>query len=209
MSLDFKTFNLGPLDNNSYLIFDSDIHEGIVIDPSFDIETLVNYAKNCEIKITQAWLTHAHYDHFAGLFTLRENFHGLKTALHLKDQFLWDMGGLSSFWNLNVNLDFSPEIPLENGFQLPLGDHIFTVIHTPGHSPGHVVFYNKSLNTIFCGDLIFYQGVGRTDLPGGNETDLRNSITNNIFTLSPSTMLLCGHGAPTTVQQEQTENPYF
>jgi hydroxyacylglutathione hydrolase len=209
MGLEVKTFVLGPLQNNSYLVIDSDLREAIVVDPSFNVESLIQFAAENQITITEVWLTHAHYDHFAGLFTLRTHFPALKTALHPHDISLWEKGGLSAFWNLKIEADFTPEISLENGMNLSLGRHQFTVLHTPGHSPGHVVFYNEALNCAFCGDLIFNRGVGRTDLPGGNEAELQNSILNQIFNLPPSTTLFSGHGLPTTVMDEQNENPYF
>jgi len=209
MSLEIKTFVLGPLDNNSYLVTNPETGEGIVIDPSFDIEILLEFALEKHINITAVWLTHAHYDHFAGLFALRDHFPGLKTAMHPRDTFLWKKGGLASFWNLELEPDFIPEISLQEGMCLPLGEDDFTVRHTPGHSPGHVIFYHQSLNCAFCGDLIFYRGVGRTDLPGGSETELENSILTQVYNLPPAATLYCGHGQSTIVGDEQSANPYI
>ena len=83
------------------------------------------------------------------------------------------------------------------------------VHHCPGHTPGHVFFHSTDLNAAFVGDIIFHRGVGRTDLPGGSETQLLASIRKMIFTLPPHTRLLNGHGAETSVQEEQQENPFF
>ena len=209
MSLRVKTFILGPLQNNTYLLEDTHLHEGIVIDPSFEIEELISFAKEQKIKITRVWLTHAHFDHFAGVFQLRETYPGLSTALHSDDLFLWNQGGLSSLWNLPLNMDFTPDVSFTDGLELVLGENKFTVLHTPGHSPGHVVFYNQPISSVFCGDLILDQGVGRTDLPGGSKSALQNSIMTKIFSLPPTTTLYSGHGPKTTVQEEKAENPYL
>ncbi|MQK95680.1 MBL fold metallo-hydrolase, partial [Escherichia coli] len=83
------------------------------------------------------------------------------------------------------------------------------VRHTPGHSPGHVIFWLPSLNLAFCGDLIFYHGIGRTDLPGGNFEHLRHSIIREVFTLPPHTRLLPGHGPETSVAEERLHNPWL
>ena len=209
MSLQVKPFVLGRLKNNTYLLFDSAVKEGIVIDPSFEIEHLIDFVVENQVNITGVWLTHAHFDHFAGLVALRNQFPNLKTALHPLDLPLWEKGGLSGLWNFNFEMNFTPEVPLQNGMVMALGSHPLAVLHTPGHSPGHVVFYSDVLNCAFCGDLIFNMGVGRTDLPGGSEMDLLESITTKIFTLPPSTVLHSGHGPRTTVEKERANNPFI
>jgi hydroxyacylglutathione hydrolase len=90
-----------------------------------------------------------------------------------------------------------------------LGEHAFEVRHTPGHSPGHVIFVTRSSGLVFCGDLIFQGGVGRTDLPGGDWGTLLRSIQQEILTLPDDTRLLSGHGAETTVGVERRFNPFL
>jgi hydroxyacylglutathione hydrolase len=91
---------------------------------------------------------------------------------------------------------------------LSLGGLAVEVRHTPGHSPGHVVFSVPSAQVVFCGDLIFRRSVGRTDLPGSNRAQLTDSIRSQIYTLTPATRLLAGHGPETTVGEEIADNPY-
>jgi glyoxylase-like metal-dependent hydrolase (beta-lactamase superfamily II) len=209
MFLELKTFTLGPLDNNTYLLSDSTTHQGIVIDPSFEIEILLQFCQDQKINISQVWLTHAHYDHFAGIFTIRKAFPNLHTFLDHRDDFLWKQSGLASLWNLKIIMEFTPDITPRDGTILALGSHEFTLLHTPGHTPGHMVFYNQAISSAFCGDLIFKQGIGRTDLPGGSQTSIRESIMGKIFKLPPQTILYSGHGPQTTVQNEINENPFF
>jgi glyoxylase-like metal-dependent hydrolase (beta-lactamase superfamily II) len=93
--------------------------------------------------------------------------------------------------------------------KLAVGGAQVEVRHTPGHSPGHVIFYAASDQTVFCGDLIFQHSVGRTDLPGGSHAALLASIRTQVLTLPPETRLLPGHGAETTVGAEAAENPFL
>ena len=92
---------------------------------------------------------------------------------------------------------------------LTIGETLVEVRHTPGHTPGHVVFYVPSEGVVFCGDLIFYGSVGRTDLPGGNHRQLIDSIQTQILSLPPQTHLLSGHGPETTVGDEIAANPFL
>jgi hydroxyacylglutathione hydrolase len=87
--------------------------------------------------------------------------------------------------------------------------HVAEVLHAPGHSAGHVMFYVEQLSALFCGDVIFYQGIGRTDLPGGDLDTLLNSIQSKVFTLPDETRLLPGHGPETTVGYERKNNPFL
>ena len=83
------------------------------------------------------------------------------------------------------------------------------ILHVPGHTPGHVVFYFEEEKAIVCGDVIFYHGIGRTDLPGSSQEVLLNSIRKSLFSLPSDTTLLPGHGPVTSIQEEKTYNPFF
>lgn len=101
-----------------------------------------------------------------------------------------------------------PTFDLTQGQVLRLGSVEFEVRYTPGHTPGHCIFFVPSENVCFCGDLIFRNSVGRTDLPGGDSNTLINSIKTQVFTLPDATRLLPGHGPETTVAQEKEFNPF-
>ena len=96
----------------------------------------------------------------------------------------------------------APSMHLNHGQTLQVGSIKVKVLHTPGHTPGHVVFYCKELDAVMCGDLIFFHGIGRTDIDGGNFDQLITSIQNQIFTLPCKTRLLSGHGPETTIEEE-------
>jgi glyoxylase-like metal-dependent hydrolase (beta-lactamase superfamily II) len=131
-------------------------------------------------------------------------------ALHPDDQPLWRFsGGAPLFGFPQFDPGPEPTISLEHGMILRLGDHSFEVRHTPGHTAGHVIFVVRSARLVFCGDLIFQGGVGRTDLPGGEWSTLLHSIEQEILTLPDETQLLSGHGAETTVGAERRSNPFL
>lgn len=208
MSIHVQPFILGPLGNNSYLVSDSKKREAVVIDPSFGIEMLIDHALDQKLFITQVWLTHAHYDHFAGTKALVDIFPDIQIGLHPEDQKLLDKGGLAGLMGVNDPHIFTPTISFKDKGLLQLGEDEFTVYHTPGHSPGHVVFFNQGSRIVFSGDLIFNHGIGRTDLSGGNYDDILSSIRNKIFTLPPDTIIYSGHGLQTSVGSEIKSNPF-
>jgi hydroxyacylglutathione hydrolase len=209
MSFEIASFILGPVENNTYLVFDNQTHEAVVIDPSFDINILLDYAREHQINITQIWLTHAHYDHFAGVDDLLSAFPNLKIGLHPADRPLFDNGGLSSIMGINATISFTPDLVFKDQMELKLGKNKFIVLHTPGHSPGHVVFHNSESAIVFCGDLIFNQGIGRVDFPGGSAREIMKSIHTKIMVLPPETILYSGHGPQTTVGVEANQNPFL
>jgi len=129
--------------------------------------------------------------------------------IHKDEIELWKDGGGARDFGFEFDSGPVPGNIIQDGDFLMLGETSFSVLHTPGHSRGHVSFYCPSESTIFCGDLIFYHSVGRTDLAVSNESDLFDSIRNKIFTLPTKTILYPGHGRPTTIQEEKTNNPFI
>ncbi|HNR01940.1 MAG TPA: MBL fold metallo-hydrolase [Anaerolineaceae bacterium] len=107
-----------------------------------------------------------------------------------------------------MDIPSDPDFYLEDDQSIKLNNSIIQVRHAPGHSPGSVVFYIDDIKTAVVGDLIFYQGIGRTDLDGGSFNQLKKSIETQIFTLPPQTLLIPGHGPTTTVGEEMRLNPY-
>ena len=118
-------------------------------------------------------------------------------------------GGASAFGFPEFDPGPEPTIALEHGMRMQLGGSGFEVRHSPGHTPGHVVFRELGAGLVFCGDLIFQGSVGRTDLPGGDQAVLRGSIRDEILNLPDATRLFPGHGSPTTVGEERRSNPFL
>lgn len=208
--LTYKTFVLGPIDNNSIVLYDDETREGILIDPSFEPEPLVNFIKDQGLHVEKVLLTHGHFDHYYGLPYVQSMLPTVKEIyLHADDLALWkEGGGARKFIGKVLELP-DPDHLLQDSQEIMLGKYGLKTFHTPGHTPGSVVFYSSDMNTVFCGDLIFYHGIGRTDLDGGNYAQLIQSIQIKIFSLPSETFLISGHGPETTVGEEIENNPFL
>lgn len=211
LPLEIVSFTLGPVQSNGYLVGDPASQTAVVIDPGWDGGRIFQGALDRGWRIAHIWLTHAHFDHFGGAAQIADaSSTPIEVALHPDDQPLWRaLGGAPLFGFAEFDPGPEPTISLEGGMQLHLGDHTFEVRHTPGHTRGHVIFVLQEQKLVFCGDLIFMQGVGRTDLPGGDWDDLMNSIREHILSLSDDYVLLPGHGPATTVGAERHANPFL
>ena len=204
-------FVQGPAQTNAYLVGERGGEQAVVIDPAWDGRAIQEEAGRRGWRISDIWLTHAHFDHFGGAAALADSSQGLiPVALHPADQPLWRALGGAAFFGLET-FDPGPEptIPLEHEMRLRLGEHSFVVRHTPGHSPGHVIFIEEQAGVAFCGDLIFQSGIGRFDLPGGDEDLLMKSIQDHVLVLGDAMRLLPGHGPETTVGAERRTNPFL
>jgi hydroxyacylglutathione hydrolase len=210
MSLKIHTLILGPLQNNTYLVANEQSGEAVIIDPSFDITRAADEIRKNEYNLTGIWLTHAHFDHWAGIQILQALFgQSIPIGLQPSDLPLWNRAGDAAIFGFDIKPGSKPQLQFKHGQVLRLGNSEIEVRHTPGHSAGHVVFYTVEASIVFCGDLIFQMGIGRTDLPGGDYAALLRSIQTQILTLPHDTRLLCGHGPETTVAAERTCNPYI
>ena len=208
--LEIVTFTLGPAMTNAYLVADSETKEAAVIDPAWDGHLILAEAQKRGWRIAHLWYTHAHFDHIGGAGAIADALNPLPlVALHPADHVLWRAEGGAALFGFKIDPGPEPTIDLQHGQFLKLGSIEFEVRHTPGHTPGLCVFYIASEAICFCGDLIFRDSVGRTDLPGGDWQTLLNSIHTQIFTLPDETRLLSGHGPETTVGEEKNYNPYL
>lgn len=208
--LEIVTFTLGPAMTNAYLVADSETKDAAVIDPAWDGHIILTEAIKRGWRIAHLWYTHAHFDHIGGAAAIADALNPLPlVALHPADHVLWRSEGGAPFFGYKIDPGPEPTIDLQHGQILKLGNVQFEVRHTPGHTPGLCILYVASEGVCFCGDLIFRDSVGRTDLPGGDWETLLNSIHTQVFTLPDETRLLSGHGPETTVGQEKQLNPYL
>ncbi len=210
MSIQINTFTLGPLQNNTYLVIDKQSRDSVIIDPAIGSQVILEDLKSKPINLKQIWITHAHFDHIGGVEQLSSAFTPpIPVSMHPKDNPLWEEGGGAKEFGFDLDFGPLPSQSLMDNQIMELGSNQFKVFLTPGHTPGHVIFYDANDGLVFCGDLLFRHAIGRSDLKDGNYDQLIASIENCIFTLPDDTRLLSGHGPETTVGEEKRENPFF
>ncbi len=210
MPLQIVPFVIGPFQNNTYLVADNQSGSAVVIDPSFESEVVLACAREKQWRIQEIWLTHAHFDHYAGAGLLAGAYRpALPVRLHPDDLDLWRSGGSARNFGLEFDPGPEPSLVFTHRQKLILGEVPLEVRHAPGHSRGHVVIYCASAKVLFCGDVIFQGSIGRTDLPGGDYETLLDSIRTQVLTLPDDTRLLPGHGPESTVGEEKEGNPYL
>ena len=156
-------------------------------------------------------VTHAHFDHLGATGTVVSGCSvSPSVALHADDKWLWKaQGGAALFGIEGVDAGPEPDIDLVHGKKLSVGGYDFEVFHAPGHTPGHTMFYCKEAGLMFCGDVIFRNSIGRTDLPGGDYDTLISSIGRKLLSLPPETIVYPGHGPSSTIEDEIKENPFL
>ncbi|NMO98236.1 MBL fold metallo-hydrolase [Paenibacillus lemnae] len=205
--LTITSYNLGPLQTNAYLLINEDLGKAVIIDPGMNPGPLVKAIADLEVEAIL--LTHAHFDHMGGVDEIRK-LKGCPVYLHdLEQDWLTTpkLNGSLMWPQVTSPLSTDPaEYDFAAGQKLELIGHTFTVYHTPGHSPGSVSLLTGS--DLFAGDVLFRLGVGRTDLPGGRERDLLDSIQNILFKFPDDTTVYPGHGPRTTIGYEKERNPY-
>jgi glyoxylase-like metal-dependent hydrolase (beta-lactamase superfamily II) len=185
---------------------DEDSRQCVLIDPGEEGERLVKAVKASGATLAAIWLTHAHVDHVGGIAAVKRVF-DVPIYLHPLDRPLYDRADRqAAMYGLPFDQPPAPDRDLAEGDQLTLGEHVFAVMHVPGHAPGHVIFYTEEIALV--GDLIFAGSIGRTDLPGSNPKDMSDSLE-RASALSPELTLYPGHGPATTLARELSSNPFL
>ncbi|WP_418983551.1 MBL fold metallo-hydrolase [Alistipes sp.] len=209
MKIACLTFN--PIQENTYVVWD-DTLECIVIDagnsnPREDA-ALDNFILEKGLKPVLAVNTHGHFDHTLGVEHLKQRYH-IPFALAGKDRFLLEGASASgSVFGIAVGKLPEPEIDLDRTDEVRFGKTILRVIRTPGHTPGHVALYEPESKSLFTGDTLFRESIGRTDLPGGDYSWIMRSILEQIVPLGDEVKVYPGHGPETTIGHEVIYNPF-
>jgi len=207
-----QPFTFNPFEENTYVISDES-GECVIIDPGCyepaEERELADYIEEHHLKPVACWLTHAHIDHVLGCAFVHEKWN-LKPQVHRDDlKLLQSVKSYGELWGFKV-----PDVPTPEKFigeddAMNFGQSEMKVIFSPGHSPGHVVFYSANDRLLIGGDVLFNGSIGRTDLPGGNHEELIRNIRTKLLTLPGETVVYCGHGPETTIEAEKKFNPFL
>jgi hydroxyacylglutathione hydrolase len=207
-----EKFTFNPVRENTYVLFD-ETNECVIIDPGmYDAEEqneFHRFIKENELNPVLLLNTHCHYDHVFGNKFVFDNW-SLKPQFHKGELIvLQSIPGYVPQMGLHYELSPEPEVFLLEHGTLSFGSSILELIFAPGHSPAHLCFYAKQDNFLIGGDVLFYNSIGRTDLPGGNHAQLISSIKNNLFVLPDDCSVFPGHGPATTIGFEKQHNPFL
>ncbi|WP_156290732.1 MBL fold metallo-hydrolase [Oceanobacillus salinisoli] len=205
--MDVIGLSVGPLGTNCYIVLNG--KDALIIDPGGDANQIIEVLNAQNASPKAILLTHAHFDHIGAVEELRSYFN-IEVYLHDNEK---DWLGDAA---LNRSLAFignpvqtaHAEHDLKEG-DLTVASFTFEVIHTPGHSPGSVSFIFHNENWLFGGDVLFREGIGRTDLPGGDMEQLEASIRQKFYTLNDAYIVYPGHGPKTTIENEKRNNPFI
>ena len=201
-----KRLVVGPLSSNCYIVGSESNKEGMIIDPGDEAEVILKNAKDLGLEIKYITLTHGHIDHIGALKAVKEAT-GAEVAIHTDGADSLHKQLLSTMLGLSYPAPLPPDRSLQDDDSIDIGDLHFSVIHTPGHTKDGICLLGEGV--LFSGDTLFNRGIGRADLPGGNYSQLMNSIHTRLMTLPDDTTVYPGHGPETTIGAERQGNPFL
>ncbi len=200
---------LEDFQTNTYLVWDEITREGVIIDPADKADIIIDEIGKRDIHLKYIINTHGHADHIGANAEIRKRTDA-KIIIHFEDKDMLMNANLNLSASFDENVQSMPaDILISDKEIIEFGNCELKVIHTPGHTKGGICLYNKDSNILFSGDTLFFEGVGRTDLPGGDFNILRKSIIERLFTLPEKTIVYPGHGGQTTIRHEKGKNPFL
>ncbi|MCL2204357.1 MAG: MBL fold metallo-hydrolase [Defluviitaleaceae bacterium] len=206
-----KTFNNNVMGQNVYLYYDEASGEGVLIDAGCgkeDTKALPLFLKENNITVKAILLTHGHYDHIIGIDAIKEAT-GAPVYAHPLEKEMLEEPALNMSARMGRGAAVTPEHLLNDGDEVRVGDISLQVLHTPGHTPGGLCFYDEEYGALFTGDTLFKDSIGRTDFPSGSHEELLENIHKKILTLPSQIKIYPGHGSETSVGHEKTHNPFL
>ena len=209
--LTVKAFSFNPVEENTYVLY-NEKKECCIIDPGFyfpaEREKFKGFIEETNLQPTLLLNTHCHLDHVFGNKFVHDTW-GLSLHIHEKEKQMLDLAPASGeMWQLPFENYEGELIFIKETSGIKIGNDELEIRFAPGHSPGHVCFYDEADGFAISGDVLFHGSIGRTDLPGGDFHTLINSIQTQLFTLPDETKIYCGHGPMTTVGFEKMNNPF-
>ena len=204
-----KSVAVGELETNCYIVWDEKSGDAAVIDPGSDGAVIEAELKALGLRPARIINTHGHFDHIGANAKIKKTY-GAALAIHSGDAaLLGDAKSYATTFGIKTCSSPEPDSLLKDGDTVTIGSHALEVIHTPGHTPGGVCFYDKAEKILITGDTLFAGSVGRTDLPGGSYETLMDSIRTKILPIDDDVRVYPGHGPDSTIGTEKQTNPYL
>lgn len=203
-----KTYVLGMVSTNCYIVANKETGEALVIDPSDKAEKIEEFLAEEKLVCKFVLLTHGHFDHIMAVDDFVKG-KDIPIYAHKNEEALLLDPRLNHSYNLGKGFSVQPDVLLEDGEELDLIGFKIRVIHTPGHTAGGVCYHFIDENVMFSGDTLFRANIGRWDLPTGNGEQLVKSINEKLMILDNDIVVYPGHEMPTTIGYERENNPYI
>jgi len=197
---------LGSFETNCYIVGSESAGEGMIIDPADKAGEIMKKVEDLKLDIKLTLLTHGHMDHIGALADVKRAT-GAEVAVHGDDAESMRSKLMRMLFGLSYPTPPPPDRLLKDGDSIDIGDLHFSVLHTPGHTPGGICLLGEGV--VFSGDTLFNSSVGRTDLPGGSYEKLMGSIQTKLMMLPDDTIVYPGHGPDTTIGAERRGNPFL
>jgi len=198
-----------PLQQNCTIVWCVKTRKAAIIDPGGEVPRLLAALKEHDLTLEKIWITHGHMDHAGGTAQLKDLTGVPIEGPHPDDQFWIDgIAEAGAKYGVPDARVFTPDRWLQDGDVVTLGETEFEVIHCPGHTPGHVIFFHREARFAQVGDVLFQGSIGRTDFPRGSYQDLIHAITTKLWPLGEDVRFVPGHGPMSTFGRERQTNPF-
>lgn len=210
MSLKFRIIPVTPFQQNCSLIWCVQSGKAAVVDPGGDLQHIHAAIAEEGVQVEKILITHGHLDHAGGTAALARELGGIPIEGPHKEDDFWIQGmpQQAQMFGFGVAEIFTPDRWLEGGNTVTVGDQTLAVLHCPGHTPGHVVFYHEPSGLALVGDVLFQGSIGRSDFPKGDHDTLVNSVRQKLFPLGDNVKFIPGHGPMSTFGAERATNPF-
>lgn len=203
-----RKFVLGPIEDNNYLLVDETSKEAVLIDCTEKSDQIFSVIQEYDAKLKYILLTHGHFDHVLGVNDFKKKYPDCKVLVHEGDKDL--LNSIKAYAQNFIMGEFEIQKIdeyIKDGDIIKFGNLEIKVIHTPGHTKGGVCYLVD--DKVFTGDTLFFESIGRTDLPGGDFNELKSNIVNKLYVLDENTIVHPGHGIQTTIGHEKKYNQFL